>query len=93
MVHVVRGGFTMNPREVYLGDGLYASWDNWQIPVAGAARERGSRRVSGRRDPAGFFRICRRTAETRVNKPALFFRRKNRHGPGRASPHRGFSSF
>jgi hypothetical protein len=23
----------VNPRETYLGDGLYASWDGWQIKL------------------------------------------------------------
>ncbi len=30
----------MNPREVYLGDGLFASWDGWQVKLR-APREGG----------------------------------------------------
>lgn len=39
-----RAGATMNGREVYLGDGLYASFDGWQIRLR-APRENGDHEV------------------------------------------------
>jgi hypothetical protein len=51
----------MTVHETYLGDGLYASFDGWQIRLR-APRENGDHEVF-RPYPASVFRVCRRTAD------------------------------